>query len=70
MFSRDGFWVRRRQGKIIAIIHADNYKDSRYNFETGKFEPRERPFTELGMSDDWDKEDEEDLLKELGKKKW
>jgi hypothetical protein len=70
MFKRNGFWVRRRKGKIIAIVHANNYNDSLYNFDTEEFDPCDHPVTELGMSDEWDKVDEKELLEELGKEAW
>ena len=48
---------------------SDHYKDRAYNWETGEFEDCP-PVYELGMSDDWDKEDEIDVLHELGKEDW
>lgn len=69
-FNREGFWVRRGVGGIISMVRAsDKYNDRSYNWETGEFEDCPTVY-ELGMSDDWSKEDELDVLHELGKEDW
>ena len=62
--------LRRGVSGIIAMVRAsDHYNDRAYNWETGEFEDCP-PVYELGMSDVWDKEDEIDVLHELGKEDW
>lgn len=70
-FKRGGFWIKRSKGEIVAIVKAGGmYEDSYYDWKTGRFKPCPNSVMELGMSDDWDKVPEEQVLKELGKKHW
>lgn len=71
MFRREGMWVKRgRDNEIVSIIRAtSNFRDRYYDWKTESFKPC-KPVTEIGMSDDWEKVQEEDLLKELDKEDW
>lgn len=70
-FNRRGYWVKRSQGEICAIVKADEYYNDMYwDWKKEEFDDCPNPVMELGMSDEWDKMKEEDILKELGWEDW
>lgn len=65
-FNRKGTWVRRSGGESVGVIRAtEDFRDSVYKWDADRFVRLETPACCLGVSDEWDLEDDDAVMDEL-----